>query len=45
MEITYGRGSVYSIQYHSVWCVKYRQKIISDDYHWNNGKLHLWRWR
>ncbi len=29
MEITYGRGYVYSIQYHIVWCVKYRKKIIT----------------
>ena len=25
-----GRGYVYSIQYHIVWCVKYRQKIITN---------------
>lgn len=29
MEITYGRGYVYSIQYHIVWCVKYRRKVIT----------------
>lgn len=28
MEITQGRGYVYSIQYHIVWCVKYRKKIL-----------------
>ena len=28
MEITNGRGYVYSIQYHMVWCVKYRHKIL-----------------
>ena len=28
MEIKSGRGYVYSIQYHIVWCVKYRHKII-----------------
>lgn len=27
-EIKYGRGYVYAIQYHIVWCVKYRQKIL-----------------
>lgn len=27
-EIHYGRGYVYSIQYHLVWCVKYRQDIL-----------------
>ena len=25
----YGRGYVYSIQYHIVWCVKYRRKILT----------------
>lgn len=29
-QIHYGRGYVYSIQYHMVWCVKYRHKILSD---------------
>ncbi len=24
-----GRGYVYSIQYHLVWCVKYRHKILA----------------
>lgn len=28
-EIKSGRGYVYSIQYHIVWCVKYRHKIIT----------------
>lgn len=28
MEVTHGRGYVYSIQYHIVWCVKYRHKKI-----------------
>ena len=29
MEIKSGRGYVYLIQYHIVWCVKYRHKIIT----------------
>lgn len=29
MELTYGRGYVYSIQYHIVWCVKYRRKVLT----------------
>ena len=29
MEISKGRGYVYSIQYHVVWCVKYRHKILT----------------
>lgn len=29
LEVTYGRGYVYSIQYHIVWCVKYRHKILT----------------
>ena len=31
MDVIYGRGYVYSIQYHIVWCVKYRKKIITDE--------------
>lgn len=31
MELIYGRGYVYSIQYHIVWCVKYRRKILTPD--------------
>ena len=30
MKVTHGRGYVYSIQYHIVWCVKYRHKIITE---------------
>ena len=30
MEVTNGRGYVYSIQYHIVWCVKYRHKVITE---------------
>lgn len=29
MKVNYGRGYVYSIQYHLVWCVKYRRKILT----------------
>lgn len=29
MKLTYGRGYVYSIQYHIVWCVKYRRKVLT----------------
>lgn len=29
MEVTYGRGYVYTIQYHIVWCVKYRHKVLT----------------
>lgn len=28
MKITKGRGYVYSLQYHIVWCVKYRHKVL-----------------
>ena len=28
MEIKKGRGYVYAIQYHVVWCVKYRKKLL-----------------
>jgi len=27
-KITYGRGYVYTIQYHIVWCTKYRHRIL-----------------
>ena len=30
-EIKTGRGYVYSIQYHIVWCVKYRHKVIINE--------------
>ncbi|AIQ39411.1 IS200/IS605 family transposase [Paenibacillus sp. LMG 31459] len=30
-EIKYGRGYVFSIQYHIVWCVKYRHKVLLND--------------
>jgi putative transposase len=31
MEIRKGRGYVYGLQYHLVWCVKYRKKILSGE--------------
>ena len=31
MEVIHGRGYVYSTQYHIVWCVKYRHKIIKNE--------------
>ena len=30
-NISKGRGYVYSLQYHVVWCVKYRHKILDGD--------------
>lgn len=30
-EVKHGRGYVYSIQYHIVWCVKYRHKVLPGD--------------
>lgn len=30
-EVKHGRGYVYSIQYHVVWCVKYRHKVLIDN--------------
>lgn len=29
-KLHYGRGYVYSLQYHLVWCVKYRQEVLKD---------------
>jgi putative transposase len=28
-QVHHGRGYVYSIQYHIVWCVKYRHKVLT----------------
>jgi len=28
-DLTYGRGYVYSLQYHIVWCTKYRRKVLT----------------
>lgn len=28
-DLTYGRGYVYSIQYHIVWCTKYRRRVLT----------------
>ena len=30
MQVHHGRGYIYSLQYHVVWCVKYRRKIITE---------------
>lgn len=30
-EVYHGRGYVYTIQYHFVWCVKYRHRILIDE--------------
>jgi len=27
-DMTYGRGYVYSLQYHIVWCTKYRKQVL-----------------
>ncbi len=29
-KLTYGRGYVYSLQYHIVWCTKYRRPVLKD---------------
>ena len=29
-KVYHGRGYVYSIQYHIVWCVKYRHKVLNE---------------
>lgn len=31
MEVKHGRGYVYAIEYHIVWCVKYRHKVLKDE--------------
>lgn len=30
MEFSHSRGCVYGLEYHIVWCVKYRRKVISE---------------
>ena len=30
-ELAYGRGYVYSLQYHLVWCTKYRKQVLVGD--------------
>lgn len=27
--LSYGRGYVYSLQYHLIWCTKYREQILT----------------
>jgi len=29
-HLTYGRGYVYSLQYHIVWCTKYRKAVLKE---------------
>ena len=29
-NLTYGRGYVYSLQYHIAWCTKFRKKVLLD---------------
>ena len=29
-ELSYGRGYVYSLQYHLVWCTKYRKQLLKN---------------
>ena len=29
-DLSYGRGYVYSLQYHIIWCTKYRRKVLKD---------------
>ena len=31
MEVIHGRGYVYSLEYHIVWCVKYRHKVLENE--------------
>ncbi|ACK71074.1 transposase IS200-family protein [Gloeothece citriformis PCC 7424] len=31
MEVKHGRGYVYAIEYHIVWCVKYRKKVLEQE--------------
>ena len=40
-NVTHGREYVYCLQYHIVWCTKYRKKIIADDIE-SDVKEHLY---
>jgi len=31
LDVTYGRGYVYSLLYHIVWCTKYRKPVFTED--------------
>ena len=31
MKVIYGRGYVYSLRYHIVFCVKYRHKVLINE--------------
>lgn len=31
MNVIHGRGYVYAIEYHIVWCVKYRRKVLTPE--------------
>lgn len=30
MQVVHGRGYVYAMEYHIVWCTKYRRKVLDD---------------
>ena len=42
--LSYGRGYVYSLQYHLVWCTKYRKKVLKDGID-VECKRNIWRAR
>ena len=31
MEVKHGRGYVYALEYHIVWCVKYRRRVLEGE--------------
>lgn len=31
MDIKYGRGYAYALEYHIVWCIKYRHKVLNNE--------------
>jgi putative transposase len=38
-ELTYGRGYAYSLQYHIVFCTKYRKQVLTDSVKDDLGQL------
>ena len=39
--LSYGRGYVYSLQYHLVWCTKYRKKVLKDGIDVECKEMHI----
>ena len=38
-QLSYGRGYIYSLLYHLVWCTKYRKKVLKDGINLERKKM------